>query len=92
VLAADLRGWGWTDVPRDDYAKATFATDILALMDAERLDRVNLLGHDWGGYTSFLLSLEHPERVAAAFVFPASQGSSHVAGETIGVTGGTPLP
>jgi pimeloyl-ACP methyl ester carboxylesterase len=64
VLALDLRGWGWSDAPRDDYAKATFATDILALMDAERLDRVSLLGHDWGGYTSFLLSLEHPERIA----------------------------
>jgi pimeloyl-ACP methyl ester carboxylesterase len=64
VLALDLRGWGWSDAPRDDYAKDTFATDIVALMDAERLDRVSLLGHDWGGYTSFLLSLEHPERIA----------------------------
>jgi pimeloyl-ACP methyl ester carboxylesterase len=63
VLAPDLRGWGWSDAPRDDYAKATFAADILALMDAERLDRVSLLGHDWGGYTSFLLSLEHRERI-----------------------------
>ena len=63
VLAADLRGWGWSDAPRDDYAKATFASDILTLMDAEGLDRVSLLGHDWGGYTSFLLALEHPERI-----------------------------
>jgi pimeloyl-ACP methyl ester carboxylesterase len=63
VLAPDLRGWGWSDAPRDDYAKDTFAADILALMDAERLDRVSLLGHDWGGYTSFLLSLTHPERI-----------------------------
>jgi pimeloyl-ACP methyl ester carboxylesterase len=63
VLAPDLRGWGWSDVPRDDYAKATFAADILMLMDAEGLDRVSLLGHDWGGYTSFLLSLEHPDRI-----------------------------
>jgi pimeloyl-ACP methyl ester carboxylesterase len=63
VRAPDLRGWGWSDAPRDDYSKAAFAADILALMDADDLDRVSLLGHDWGGYTSFLLSLEHPERI-----------------------------
>ena len=33
-----------------------------------------------------------PVEVAAAYVFLASQESSYIAGETIGVTGGTPLP
>jgi NAD(P)-dependent dehydrogenase (short-subunit alcohol dehydrogenase family) len=33
-----------------------------------------------------------PVEVAPAFVFLASQESSYIAGETIGVTGGTPLP
>jgi pimeloyl-ACP methyl ester carboxylesterase len=63
VLAPDLRGWGWSDAPPGDYAKTTFAADILALMDSEGLDRVSVIGHDWGGYTAFLLALEHPERV-----------------------------
>jgi pimeloyl-ACP methyl ester carboxylesterase len=63
VLAPDLRGWGWSDAPPGDYAKATFAADIVALLDAEGLDRVSVVGHDWGGYTAFLLALEHPERV-----------------------------
>ncbi len=63
VLAPDLRGWGWSDAPAGDYAKATFAADVLALMDAEGIDRVRLIGHDWGGYTAFLLALEHPVRI-----------------------------
>ena len=63
LLIPDLRGWGWSDAPPGDYAKATFAADVLALLDAEGLDRVALMGHDWGGYTAFLLALEHPERV-----------------------------
>jgi pimeloyl-ACP methyl ester carboxylesterase len=63
VLAVDLRGWGWSDAPPGDYAKATFAADVLALLDAEGLDSVQIIGHDWGGYTAFLLALEHPERV-----------------------------
>lgn len=63
VLAPDLRGWGWSEAPQGDYAKPTLAADILALMDAEGLDSVRLIGHDWGGYVAFLLALEHPERV-----------------------------
>lgn len=63
VLAPDLRGCGWSDAPPGDYAKATFAADVLALMDVERLDGVVLVGHDWGAYAAFLLALEHPERV-----------------------------
>lgn len=63
VLAPDLRGWGWSDAPPGDYAKKTFAADILALLDSENIDRTRLIGHDWGGYTSFLLALEHPERI-----------------------------
>lgn len=63
VLAPDLRGWGWSDAPPGDYAKRTFAADVLALLDAEGLDRVSVIGHDWGGYTAFLLAFEHPERV-----------------------------
>jgi pimeloyl-ACP methyl ester carboxylesterase len=63
VLAVDLRGWGWSQAPPGDYAKAVFADDILALVDAEGFDRVRIMGHDWGAYTGFLLALDHPERV-----------------------------
>ena len=63
VLAPDLRGWGWSDAPPGDYAKSTFVADVLALLDAEGLDRVRVMGHDWGGYTGFLLALDHPDRV-----------------------------
>jgi pimeloyl-ACP methyl ester carboxylesterase len=63
VLAPDLRGWGWSDAPPGDYAKATFASDILGLLDREGIERVRIIGHDWGGYAAFLLALEHPERI-----------------------------
>jgi pimeloyl-ACP methyl ester carboxylesterase len=63
VIAPDMRGWGWSEAPRDAMAKATFAADIVALLDHDGLDRVRVIGHDWGGYTAFLLALDHPERV-----------------------------
>src|SRR3954469_10186394 len=64
VLAVDLRGWGWSDAPPGAYRKQTFADDLLALLDAEGIDTVTILSHDWGGYASFLLAMDHPERVA----------------------------
>jgi pimeloyl-ACP methyl ester carboxylesterase len=63
VLVPDLRGWGWSEAPAGDYSKATFADDVLALIDAEHFERVDLIGHDWGGYVGYLLALKHPERI-----------------------------
>jgi pimeloyl-ACP methyl ester carboxylesterase len=63
VLVPDLRGFGWSDAPRGDYAKSTLAADVLALLDAEGISEVRILGHDWGAYVAFLLALEHPSRV-----------------------------
>jgi pimeloyl-ACP methyl ester carboxylesterase len=63
VLAPDLRGWGRSDAPPGDYAKTTFAADVLALMDAEGIGAADVIGHDWGGWVGFLLALDHPERV-----------------------------
>src|SRR4051812_7348871 len=72
VLAVDLRGWGWSDAPPGRYQKQTFADDLLALLDAEGIDKVTILAHDWGGYASFLLAMDHPERVErlTALVIP----------------------
>jgi pimeloyl-ACP methyl ester carboxylesterase len=62
VLAIDLRGFGWSDAPRDGYEKENLADDILALLDALGLERVKLVGHDWGGWIGFLLCLRAPQR------------------------------
>lgn len=63
VLAPDLRGMGWSSAPEGPYDKQTFADDLLALLDAEGIERTRIIAHDWGGYASFLLALGHPERV-----------------------------
>jgi pimeloyl-ACP methyl ester carboxylesterase len=62
VIAPDLRGFGWSDAPPDGYEKENMATDVLALMDEMGLERVRLLGHDWGGWIGFILCVRAPER------------------------------
>jgi len=63
LICPDLRGFGWTDTPGRGYDSETFAADAVALLDALELERVGVIGHDWGGFSSFLLTLMHPERV-----------------------------
>jgi pimeloyl-ACP methyl ester carboxylesterase len=63
VLCPDLRGFGWTDAPGRGYDRETMAQDVLALLDELALDRVDLVGHDWGGWIGFLLALRRPERI-----------------------------
>ena len=63
VLALDLRGLGWSDAPDWGYEKEQMATDVLAVLDALGVDRVRLVGHDWGGWIGFLLCLRAPERI-----------------------------
>jgi pimeloyl-ACP methyl ester carboxylesterase len=62
VICPDLRGFGWTDAPARGYEKEQLASDVLALMDAMGLERVRLVGHDWGGWVGYLLCLREPDR------------------------------
>jgi pimeloyl-ACP methyl ester carboxylesterase len=80
VVVPDLRGWGWSDAPAGDYAKSTFAADVLGLLDVERVGAVRLVGHDWGAYAAFLVALEHPARVSrlvALDIAPPWPGPPH---------------
>src|SRR4029079_3269623 len=63
LLMPDLRGLGWSEVTEGGYEKDNLARDQIALLDALGIDRVKLIGHDWGGYAGFLMCLLAPERV-----------------------------
>ncbi len=65
LIAPDLRGFGWSDAPGEGYDPATFATDQIALLDALGIERASVIGHDWGGFTAFLLGIGHPGRISA---------------------------
>jgi pimeloyl-ACP methyl ester carboxylesterase len=62
VIALDLRGFGWSDAPADGYEKEELASDVLAVLDELGIERVKLVGHDWGGWIGFLLCLREPQR------------------------------
>jgi pimeloyl-ACP methyl ester carboxylesterase len=65
LVMIDLRGFGWSDAPPGAYDKQTLADDLLAVLDELGLERVCLMGHDWGAWSGFLACLAAPERFAA---------------------------
>jgi pimeloyl-ACP methyl ester carboxylesterase len=68
VIAPDLPGFGFTEVPEQRQYKYTFdalAQTILAFTDALGLRRYALYVFDYGAPTGFRLAMARPERVAA---------------------------
>jgi len=39
------------------------AGDLLGLMNALKIEKANILGHSYGGYTALWFATDHPERV-----------------------------
>ena len=68
VIAPDLPGFGFTEVPEARNYKYSFeslAKSIEAFTDALKLKRYALYVFDYGAPTGFRLALAHPERVTA---------------------------
>lgn len=62
-LAPDLIGMGESGKPDIAYTFDDHATYLDAWFDALGLDRVVLVGHDWGGALAFDWATRHPDRV-----------------------------
>jgi pimeloyl-ACP methyl ester carboxylesterase len=68
VIAPDLPGFGFTEVPKE--RKYTYSFDALAhtleaFTDALGLKRYAIYVFDYGAPTGFRLAMSHPERIAA---------------------------
>lgn len=65
VWTPDLRGFGAAALGDDEPSLDRMADDVVALLDAEDLDRIVLGGLSMGGYVAMALLRRAPERVAA---------------------------
>lgn len=68
VIAPDLPGFGFTEVPAGRNYKYTFdalAQTILAFIDTLKLERYALYVFDYGAPTGFRVAMARPERVTA---------------------------
>jgi pimeloyl-ACP methyl ester carboxylesterase len=65
VIALDQRGYNLSDRPRSNsaYTLPALRRDVLEVLDALNVDRVNLVAHDWGGHVAWSVAEHHPERI-----------------------------
>lgn len=70
TLAPDLRGYSPRARPpgRAAYRIGAVADDVRALVDAAGLERVHLVGHDWGGAAAWATASLHVDRIASLTV------------------------
>jgi len=65
VIVPDQRGYNLSDKPKDvkSYSMDILVEDIVGLIDALGYEKVNLVGHDWGGAVAWTLAHKYPERL-----------------------------
>lgn len=66
-FAHDQRGYGWSYRPKavEEYATGKIVRDALDLIGVLGLDRVHIVGHDWGAATAYGLSFTGDPRIAS---------------------------
>ncbi|GAA4194497.1 alpha/beta fold hydrolase [Microbacterium oryzae] len=70
VVAFDQRGYSPGARPRRrrDYRAFDVVGDVLALLDALDVERVHLVGHDWGGFVAWRMAAVASERLTGMTV------------------------
>ncbi|MFG1608042.1 alpha/beta fold hydrolase [Actinoplanes sp. NPDC049265] len=65
VIAPEQRGYTpeARPRPRRAYRLGELVADVVALVDAAGVDRVHLVGHDWGGGVAWMVAATRPERL-----------------------------
>ena len=76
VVAPDIVGFGFTDRPAGiQYTLDNWVGHAVSILDALKLDKVDLVGNSFGGAVSLALAVRHPERVKR-LVLMGSAGTS----------------
>lgn len=65
VIIPNMRGYGNSYAPAEpnEYEFEKICGDMIALLDHLRIDKVTLVGHDWGGAIVWALGFHHTARI-----------------------------
>ncbi len=63
VIAVALRGHGKSEIGDRNYSYDLFAQDMIEVLNAENIDRIDIMGFSSGAITAVKLAADYPERV-----------------------------
>jgi pimeloyl-ACP methyl ester carboxylesterase len=75
VITPDLRGHGRSPAPAGVYEMDLMARDVLALLDALRINKAVVMGHSMGGYVALAAWKLAPERFLALGLVASQAGA-----------------
>jgi epoxide hydrolase 4 len=66
VIVPDQRGYNLSSKPRGvaSYALTELVSDVIAIADQLGMQKIFLIGHDWGAAVAWSATLLHPQRIA----------------------------
>ena len=76
VILIDSRGHGRSTRDERPYTYELMASDVVAVMDALKIDRAAVVGWSDGGIISLVMALKNPERLTRVFAFAANMDPS----------------
>jgi pimeloyl-ACP methyl ester carboxylesterase len=71
VVVPDLRGMGLSDHPAAGYDKKNQGRDVSGVLDALKIDKVDVVAHDIGNMVAYAFTAENPERVTKLVLMDA---------------------
>ena len=71
VIIPDLRGMGLSSHPETGYEKTAQARDLIRILDALKVEKVQLVTHDIGNMVGYALAAQFPDRVSSWVVIDA---------------------
>jgi 3-oxoadipate enol-lactonase len=74
VISYDQRGLGQTEVPSGEYSMQQYAHDAANLLDALKIESINVFGVSFGGMVAQELTIRHPSRVKKLVLACTSSG------------------
>ena len=64
AIAPDMFGFGFTDRPQGmTYNLDVWVDQVIALMDALKIEKTDLVGNSFGGAIALAVAIRHPDRV-----------------------------
>lgn len=64
VITFDHRCFGRSVCPPDGFRAEFFGEDLIAILDAEEIERTALVCQSMGGWTGLRMALDHPDRLS----------------------------
>lgn len=77
VVTVDLRGFGKSDSSMPEFDGQDFPGDVVAVLEAEQLTDVMVVGQSIGSVAALRAALQRPDRVSAAVLGHSLGGISH---------------